>query len=100
MINPRLAIPSDALADFCKSYGVRELALFGSATTENFTEASDVDLLVEFQPQAQVGLLTLSRMQRELSGLLHRPVDLVPKKGLKLKIRDSVLSSAEVLYAA
>lgn len=100
MINPRLTIPSDALADFCKSYEVRELALFGSATTENFTEASDVDLLVEFQPQAQVGLLTLSRMQRELSGMLHRPVDLVPKKGLKLKIRDSVLSSAEVLYAA
>ena len=100
MINPRLTIPSNALADFCKSYEVRELALFGSATTEDFTEGSDVDLLVEFQPQAQVGLLTLSRMQRELSGMLRRPVDLVPKKGLKLKIRDSVLSSAEVLYAA
>jgi predicted nucleotidyltransferase len=47
-----------------------------------------------------VGFLALSRMQRELSELLHRPVDLVPRNGLKPRIRQAVLSSAEVVYAA
>lgn len=100
MINSQLDIPSDALRSLCRSYHVRELALFGSALTAGFSPDSDVDLLVEFEPQAQVGLLALARMQRELAGLLHRPVDLVPKNGLKAKIRQSVLSGAEVLYEA
>ncbi|MBW2011809.1 MAG: nucleotidyltransferase domain-containing protein, partial [Deltaproteobacteria bacterium] len=61
---------------------------------------SDVDILVEFEPDAQVGFIILGRMQRELSELLHRPVDLVPKNGLKPEIRETVLSSAEVIHAA
>mgnify|MGYP001344781863 CR=1 FL=1 len=100
MKNSQLVIPSDALHKLCSSYQVRELSLFGSALTDDFTPDSDVDLLVDFQPQAKIGLLALARMQRELSGLLHRQVDLVPKNGLKAKIRNAVISGAEVLYAA
>lgn len=95
-----LALPLEAIVAFCQRYQVQELALFGSAVGDDFTAASDVDLLVEFEPEAQVGFLTLSRMQRELSALLQREVDLVPKKGLKPLIRRSVLDSAKVLYAA
>jgi uncharacterized protein len=54
---------------------------------------------VEFQPEAQVGFMAMSRMQRELTALLHRPVDLVPKEGLKPLIRDSILANTEVVYA-
>jgi hypothetical protein len=88
-----------AIRELCHRYKVRELSLFGSAITKDFNSASDIDLLVEFEPEAQVGFITLSRMQRELSAILHRPVDLVPKGGLKPVIRDAVLSSAKVLYA-
>jgi predicted nucleotidyltransferase len=59
-----------------------------------------VDVLVEFEPDAQVGFIALSQMQRELTGILQRPVDLVPRAGLKPGIREAVLSSAETLYAA
>ena len=59
-----------------------------------------MDVLVEFEPAAQIGFITLSRMRRELAELLGRPVDLVPREGLKPKIREAVLSSAEVVYAA
>lgn len=45
---------------------------------------SDVDLLVEFKQDAPIGFLSLLSMQRELSGLFHRRVDLVPKAGLKV----------------
>jgi len=95
-----LDLPVEKIRMLCRRYRVRELALFGSALRDDFEAESDVDLLVEFEPEAQVGFMTLARMQRELSDILHRPVDLVPKGGLKPKIRQAVLSSAEVLYAA
>ena len=79
---------------------MRELALFGSVLRDDFNARSDVDLLVEFQSDARVSFITLSKMQRELASLLQRPVDLVPKGGLKPRIRESVLSSARVIYAA
>jgi uncharacterized protein len=93
-------IPSGRLAELCRRYGVRELSLFGSALREDFGPESDVDVLVEFETSAQVGFLTLSKMSRELSALVGRRVDLVPKHGLKEKIRRAVLDSARVIYAA
>jgi predicted nucleotidyltransferase len=93
-------IPAEPLADFCRRNEVQELALFGSAVTGTFRGDSDLDFLVTFRPGTRVGFLTLARMQRELEGLLGRKVDLVPKGGLKPVIRDSVLASARVLYAA
>jgi predicted nucleotidyltransferase len=95
-----LDFPMEEIKMLCQRYRVRELALFGSALRHDFDVSSDVDLLVEFEPEAQVGFMTLARMQRELSAILHRQVDLVPKGGLKPRIRQAVLSSAEVLYAA
>ncbi|MBF0177536.1 MAG: nucleotidyltransferase family protein [Magnetococcales bacterium] len=95
-----LEISEEPLKKWCQRWKVRELALFGSATNDTFSDDSDVDLLVEFQTGAQVTLFTLSRMQREMSALLARSVDLVPKQGLKPRIRDEVLASAQVIYAA
>lgn len=93
-------VPTDRLADFCNRNQVQELALFGSALTGDFGENSDIDLLVTFRPGAHVGFLTLARMRRELEEMLGRRVDLVPKGGLKPAIRESVLATARVLYAA
>ncbi len=100
MINPSLVLNIKPIKELCKRYHVRELALFGSAVREDFSPTSDVDVLVEFEPDAEVGFIALSRMQRELSVILRRRVDLVPKNGLKPQIRKSVLSSTEILYAA
>jgi len=93
-------IPEEKIADLCQRHGIQELALFGSALSNKFGGESDVDLLVTFRPDTRVGFLTLARVQHELEDLLGRAVDLVPKRGLKPAIRDSVLSSARVLYAA
>jgi len=100
MIDQRLRVPREAIESLCRRYQVRELAVFGSAVKGALRSDSDVDLLVEYEPEAPVTFITLSRMQRELSELIGRPVDLVPKGGLKPLIRDEVLSSAEVIYAA
>jgi len=94
-----LNLNAEAIAALCRRYHVRELALFGSAVREDFRPDSDIDLLIEFEPETKVGFMTLARLQRELSIVLGRRVDLVPKGGLKPIIRRSVLDSAEVLYA-
>jgi len=58
-----------------------------------------IDVLVTFEPDAKIGFLALGRLRRELEALFNRPVDLVPQDGLKSRVRDSVLASAEPIYA-
>jgi predicted nucleotidyltransferase len=88
------------LAGLCRRYGVRELSVFGSAARGEMRPGSDIDLLVEFLPDAQVGLLEHAGLMLELAQLLGRKVDLVSKNGLKPRIRPSVLAEARLVYAA
>ena len=82
----------------CAKYHVRELSIFGSVLRPEFSTSSDLDFLVEFEPQAAIGLLELAGMQLELQALFGRNVDLVPKKGLKPALKN-VLNEAHLLYA-
>jgi len=79
---------------------VRELAVFGSAAREDSRPDSDVDLLVDFAPEADPGFIAFNRLAEELSALIGKKVDLVPKAGLKPAIREEVLAEAILLYAA
>lgn len=88
------------LADLCRRYGVRELSLFGSAVRNEMRPDSDLDLLVEFLPEAQVDLVDYAGLMLDLTRLLGRKVDLVSKNGLKPLIRTAVLEEARLLYAA
>ena len=71
-----------------------------SAARGELHPESDIDLLVEFSPEAQTGLLEFAGLMLDLSQLLGRKVDLVSKKGLKPLIRDSVLQEERSVYAA
>ena len=95
----QLTVTSKEIAAFCQQNQISTLSLFGSAVTENFTDESDIDLLVEFESDAKIGFLALARIQRELTDLFQRPVDLVTRNGLKPIIREQILSQAELLYA-
>ena len=97
---PRMSVPREEVTAFCRRNRIRWMALFGSVLSDDFGPESDVDVLVEFEPDARVTLLTLSRNQRELSMLFGRPVDFVLRDGLKRRIRNAVLAEAEVIYAA
>ena len=63
------------------------------------SEKSDFDFLVEFQPEARIGFITLGKIQDELEKIVQTQVDLVPKDGLKPLIKKPVLSEAEIVYA-
>ena len=87
------------LADFCRQNHIRRLSLFGSILTEDFSNDSDVDVLVEFETGRVPGFFGLARMQRELSGLLgDREVDLRTPEDLSRYFRNEVVQSARVEY--
>lgn len=96
---PRIPIPHDAVADLCRRNRIR-LSLYGSVLRDDFTAESDVDVLVEFGPEAQVTLFDMARMAEELSGLLGRKVDVKTVGFLSPYIVDQVLAEAEVQYVA
>ncbi len=99
-MNPRIAIPRDALAEFCQEHGITRLAIFGSALREDFGPESDIDLLVEFEPDRIPGLLGVVSMELELSGVFGgRKVDLRTPEELSPYFRQAVLDAAEVQYA-
>lgn len=95
-----IEVPREKLAAFCRRHQIRQLALFGSVVGKGFNPGSDVDVLVEFEPSARIGLLAFARTQRELSELFQRPVDLVTPAGLKPLIKEDVIKQAEIIYAA
>jgi predicted nucleotidyltransferase len=88
------------LTNLCRRYQVRELSLFGSAARGEMRPDSDVDILVEFLPDATIDLVEYAALMLDLSRLLGRTVDLVSKNGLKPLIRAAVLKEARLLYAA
>ena len=99
-IPPRLPIVIDgeALAAIAERHQVQELALFGSVLRDDFTPASDVDVLVTFRPGVLITLFTLGGVVTELQMLLGRRVDLVLEDAIKPFLREEILSSKEVIY--
>ena len=98
---PRIAFDSQTVAQFCKKHHIRKLALFGSVLRDDFGPDSDVDLLVEFEPGREPGLIRLSGMELDLSPLFSgRKVDLRTPEDLGRRIRERVVASAEGVYAA
>ena len=96
----QIEIPEAGIADLCRHNGIRKLALFGSVLTSRFSDSSDVDVLVEFQPRQRVGFFKLADIESELSRLLGgRKVDLRTPMDLSRHFREEVVRGALVLYA-
>ncbi len=95
-----MRVAQDRIADFCRHHHIRKLALFGSVLRDDFRLDSDVDVLVEFEPGERVGLLSLVRIERELSAIFGRKVDLNTAGSLSPYFRGEVMKEAEVQYDA
>lgn len=94
-----LDVSEEELAPICRRHRIRKLSLFGSRLKGTARPDSDVDLLVEFEPNAVPGLLGIAAMELELSALLGgRKVDLRTAQDLSRYFRDEVVRTAEVQY--
>ncbi len=101
-MNPlRIQVPAEEIEVFCRRHHIRTLAFFGSVLRDDFHPGSDVDVLVEFEPDHVPGLIRLSGMELELGELLgDRKVDLNTPKTLSPYFRDDVLQEARFQYVA
>jgi uncharacterized protein len=95
----QVEIPKERIAAFCRKHNIRKLSLFGSVLRDDFRPESDVDVLVEFEPEHIPGLAFFD-MEEELSRIFGRKVDLNTPQFLSRYFRDKVLSEAEVQYVA
>src|SRR5207249_8654836 len=95
----KLTIPTHQLEVFCRRHHIRKLALFGSVLRDDFGPGSDLDVLVEFEPDHIPGLEFFS-MEAELSQILGRKVDLNTPQFLSRHFRQQALAEAEVQYVA
>ena len=96
----RVQYDKEKIAEFCRRNHIRKLSFFGSVTRDDFTPESDVDVLVEFEPEKRIGLFGFTGLELELSDLLGRKVDLNTAGFLSKYFREEVLREAEAIYAA
>ena len=95
-----LNLDDSTIARFCVQHRIRRLALFGSQMKGTAGPDSDIDLLVEFEPDGVPGLFGIAAMEQELSALLGgRKVDLRTAQDLSRHFREEVVRTAEVQYA-
>ena len=92
-----LSVPREQIAEFCRRNHVRKLALFGSVLRDDFSQESDVDVVVEYEHGHVPGLAFITH-QEELSKILGRNVDLNTPLFISRYFRQEVLSEAEVVY--
>lgn len=96
----QISIDKEQIARFCRQNHIRRFSLFGSVLRNDFNPESDIDVLVEFEPEHVPGLLGIARMERELSELFGaRKVDLRTAEDLSRYFRDAVLKEADLQYA-
>jgi predicted nucleotidyltransferase len=93
-------LPTAEIAKLCDEYDVAELALFGSALSEEFNAVSDYDFLITFRPDARVSLWDFVDLREALAELLGREVDLVCRKAIRNPyFKRQALSNYEIVYA-
>lgn len=97
-------IPSDIRSKIIPQYHISAMWIFGSAARDNFSDESDIDLVVEFEPDARVTLLTLASLQTELEKSFGRKVDLITRKAIddfmNPILKQEVLSSMVKMYGS
>jgi predicted nucleotidyltransferase len=79
-----------------EKYGIKGIGVFGSYMRGEQKKGSDIDILVEFYPDAEMDLITFVELEEHLSDLLGIKVDLVMKSALKPRIEKNILK--EVVY--
>lgn len=95
-----IEIDHENIAAFCRRNAIRHLSFFGSVLRDDFGPQSDVDVLVEFKPDAVVGYFGMTRMERELSEMIGRKVDFRTPFELSRYFRGEVIEEALEEYVA
>ena len=97
-MHPKITIPKVWVEKFCKLHHIIKFALFGSVLSDRFSETSDVDVLVEFDPKHIPGLFGIVEMKDELTRTIGREVDLRTPEDISKLFRNEVIEQSYLLY--
>ncbi len=101
-IQQRLKLSEVDLSNICEEWNIRKLSLFGSILRDDFNENSDIDILIQFAPDARQGLLTLARLKHYLEDITQRSVDVVVQESVENSEnwirKQEILNTAQVIY--
>jgi len=90
----------DDMVRLCKKYCVTELSIFGSAIRNDFTQSSDVDILVSFEKDSKITLFDMVELEEKFSQLLNREADIVERESIRNPMRrHKILSTREIIYS-
>jgi len=96
-------IHEEQLKEICKRYLIEELAIFGSASREDFNDSSDVDLLYTFQDTASHSLFDVVKIKEEFEKLFGRSVDLISRSAIERSRNEfrkkAILKNTKIIYA-
>ncbi len=97
-----ITLPMDQIAEFCRRWKIRELAIFGSFLRDDFGEQSDIDLLIDPSAGATWALADYLAMEEEMAKLLGRRVELVERASVERSRnyirRRHIMATAEPIY--
>jgi uncharacterized protein len=95
-------LPMKPIAEFCDCWQVTEFALFGSVLRDDFRPDSDIDVMVQFHPEAHPTFSTLDQMEVALKAIFHREIDLITRQSIEASRnylrRQEILSTAQIIY--
>jgi predicted nucleotidyltransferase len=98
-----LKVSDEKIRHFCQRWKVSELAIFGSALREDYSQDSDVDILISFKPEIHWGLFDLVNMETELKTIFGKEIDLVEKNAVvnseNYIRRKGILDGAQIIFS-
>jgi predicted nucleotidyltransferase len=98
---PKIDIDEKLIISLAKKYKIKELALFGSVLREDFSDKSDIDILIKFTDDNDYSLFDLFEIRDEFEKVLGKEVDLIEKDSLRNPYRrDNIIRNSKVIYAA
>jgi uncharacterized protein len=94
----QIELPIAAIQAYCKKYPIKRLSLFGSVLREDFSQHSDVDMLVEYLPDSSITLFDMAQQEHDLTQIIGRKVDLRTANELSRDFRQQVIDIAVLIY--
>ncbi len=89
---------SEAIKTSSFKENIEKASLFGSYARKEETQESDIDVLIEFKPNAKIGLFDFVRLQRFLGEAIGKKVDLLTSESISKFFREKVIGESEIIY--
>jgi predicted nucleotidyltransferase len=92
------------LREICLRWKIKEISLFGSVLRDDFNSDSDIDILIEFLPEARITLFKHQLLKEEFEDFFSKKVDLVSKSALLCSTnrfrKEGILSNTSLIYGS